>query len=290
MASGNLSRRDFIRGTGATLAGLAIGSALPGIATVMAEEKQAETKVRVAYFSPTQGTLNAAAALAERISPAPQYEDLTLPANREKELAFAADELAIFAAPSYGGRTPNVNLFANVKGEGTPAVVLAAYGNRHYDDQLAEMRHIVEQRGFKVIGAIGVITPHVFSEKLGRNRPNQADRATIAAFAAKIQEKLAASQLDAIEIPGNPEPPVKELKTATKEFKAENCVNCKMCVNMCPVRAIDNDTLAIDEAVCVACQRCTYVCEFGARTYDPAGPRAYLESNYFKARPIEYFL
>ncbi len=284
----DLNRREFLKGTGLVLAGAAVSSVVPGL--VLAEDKPAVIKVRAAFFSPTQGTRNAVAALAESLCESPVYEDLTLPASREKEVLFAADELAVFAAPSYGGRTPNVDLFSNVKGDGTPAVVMAAYGNRHYDDQLAEMRHIVEQRGFKVIGAIGVITPHVFSEKLGRNRPNVDDRAVIAKFAEKIKEKLAAGDTRAIEIPGNPEPPVKDLKTATKEFKAENCVNCKVCVNMCPVRAIDNDSLVIDEAVCVACQRCTYVCEFGARTYDPAGPRAYLESNYYKPKAIESFL
>lgn len=291
MRESTMNRRRFLKLSGGALAGVAVGSMLPISLAAAGDDKAPSVNVRCFTFSPTGGTLNAVSALAGMLSDAPVYEDVTLPAQREQKVVVAANELAIFAAPSYGGRTPNVALFDQVKGSNGPAVVLAAFGNRHFDDQLAEMKAHAEKQGFAVIGAIGVVTPHVFSEKVGRSRPDLQDRqGVMQQFADQVLAKLAASDMTAPEVPGDPNPPVKELKTATKEFIAEKCVNCKVCANLCPVSAIDNDTLAIDEAVCVSCQRCTFVCEFGARTYDPSGPRAYLEGNYYKRAAIQAFV
>ena len=55
------------------------------------------------YFSPTGGTRRIASRLAAALCPGAEELDVTVrPAARE----FAADELAVIAAPVFGGRVP----------------------------------------------------------------------------------------------------------------------------------------------------------------------------------------
>ncbi len=39
----------------------------------------------------------------------------------------------------------------NLKGDYTPAVIAAVYGNRHYDDALLQMKDILTEQGYVVI-------------------------------------------------------------------------------------------------------------------------------------------
>lgn len=40
-----------------------------------------------------------------------------------------------------------------MKGNNTPAIIAAVYGNRHYDDALLQMKDILTEQGFYVIAA-----------------------------------------------------------------------------------------------------------------------------------------
>lgn len=300
MSEEKLSRRSFLQKAGVGAATLGLGVYLTGCASNEAKPKEGEKapekkeaqgpKVKVVHFSPTGGTENAAYILGQYLSPEAEYYPIVAPADREKGVEFAKEDLAVFAAPSYGGLIPLVDdMFTHAKGNDTPAVVLASFGNRNYDDCLAQMRALIEPQGFKVIGAISVVTPHVFSEKAGHSRPTPEDRKVIKEFADKILAKVKDGSFDAIEIPGNPTPEPKELKVPTKQFFEENCVRCMKCYEGCPKRAIDKETLAIDESKCISCQHCTYVCDFHGRSYDPTAMRPFIENNLFKHKAIETF-
>ena len=54
--------------------------------------------------------------------------------------------------PVYGGFIPQVcaHMEKNLKGDYTPAVIAAVYGNRHYDDALLQMKDILTEQGFVV--------------------------------------------------------------------------------------------------------------------------------------------
>ena len=65
--------------------------------------------------------------------------ELTGPNKKEKQLA--PEDLLVLALPVYAGQHPAVpGLLDGLKGENTPCVILATYGNRHYDDTLAQMK------------------------------------------------------------------------------------------------------------------------------------------------------
>ena len=65
------------------------------------------------------------------------------------------EAVAIFAVPVYGGHVAPVALerLREIRGEGTPAVVLAVYGNRSFGTAVAELASFVAGRGFVPVAA-----------------------------------------------------------------------------------------------------------------------------------------
>lgn len=292
MTNQKVNRRKFLQVSGAGLAGLAGVTVLPPSGNAATDTKSSAIKVRAAYFSPTEGTRNVIAFISNSITPHPEYIDLTLFQNRQKKINFSRNELAIVAAPAYAGQIPLVEgLFTNLAGDQTPSVVVCAFGNRHFDDVLSQLKAIMTKQGFVVIAAIGCITPHVFSEKLGHNRPNVDDRIVIDQFASKVAKKFMAGDFSVPTIPGQENPAPKVIKAATKIYTKGNCTNCGQCAEKCPVQAINPKNIAdLDEKKCIHCQRCTFVCNYNARSYDPSGVKGYLESHYFARKEIQYFI
>lgn len=107
------------------------------------------TKLTAFIFSPTGTTAAVAKPLAEALLPGAHIVDLTC-ADAEEE-RFGPDELVLFAAPVYGGRipAPAAKRFARMKGTDTPALLVAVYGNRDYDDALLELCDLAEENGFR---------------------------------------------------------------------------------------------------------------------------------------------
>ena len=250
--------------------------------------------VTAAYFSPTGGTKKAAELLACCLTQNPQYIDLTRRKLRREKREFSGQELILAAAPDYGGQLPSLDdkLFSNLKGNQTPCVIMAAYGNRHYDDTLSQMKKILEERGFVCIGAIAPVIPHIYSDKLGAGRPNEQDAAIFKKFAVLIKKRIEEGEeqgFASVQVPGNPMPDKKEMKPVPKAFIKERCTGCQVCVQKCPVYAISKDTLEIDERKCISCMRCALLCKKGARAYDASAVKAHLEEKFLTPREVEFF-
>lgn len=250
--------------------------------------------VTVAYFSPTEGTRKAAELLAMGLTQNPRYLDLTRRKFRKQIRNFQEQELLVAAAPVYGGQLPRVEegLFTNLRGNHTPCVLMAAYGNRHYDDTLAQMKEILTRRGFVCIGAIAPVIPHIYSDRLGAGRPNEKDREVFRRFSVLIKKRIQEAEgqgFAEVILPGNPNPEPRDMKPVEKSFQRENCTNCQACVQKCPVNAISRETLEISPEKCIGCMRCVRVCKAKARDFDASQVRQYLESNYSEPREIECF-
>lgn len=245
-------------------------------------------KVTAAYFSPTGGTKKAVQILTEQMSRHPVYLDLTRRKLRRQQYSFTSKELLLVAAPVYGGQLPCVEgLFRNLRGNKTPCVLLAAYGNRHYDDTLAQLKAIMEEQGFVCVGAVACVIPHIYAE-IGCGRPDEADKKLLKDFAVTIKQRLEEKAL-CPPLPGNPFPEKKQLHATPKFFDAEKCNGCQACMQGCPTGAISADLQQIDEEKCISCMRCAKLCPTGARTYDASGIRAILEEKCKTPRKIECF-
>lgn len=98
-----------------------------------------------------------------------EARDFTLPAAREEAYQFQEDDLVVLGTPVYAGRVPNVLLpfLKTVRGDHTPAIPVVVYGNRNFDDALAELRDILENQGF-LCGAAAAFVGNMPSPVLWR--------------------------------------------------------------------------------------------------------------------------
>ena len=118
-------------------------------------------KITTVYFSATYTTHRIVGHLAKRLSEEITECDITNIAPAENVI-IPKDELLIVGIPVYAGRVPEmaVERIRQFKGKGTPAIAVAVYGNRDYDDALLELSDLLADNGFQVISAGAFIAQH----------------------------------------------------------------------------------------------------------------------------------
>lgn len=217
------------------------------------------------YFSPTGSTEKISKILGSSLGVISSEYDLT--AHELQSRRFSSSDLIIAAVPVYGGRIPRLaaESLKKFQGKNTPAVALAVYGNREYEDALLELTDILHSLEFLPIAAGAFIAQHVFAPEIGKGRPNKEDISIIEDFGKKIREKLASS-LSEITPTGNR--PYKEYHPAPiTPITDDKCISCKLCAIKCPVQAIPldkpNETIP---GKCILCARCIHICPQNART------------------------
>ena len=145
-------------------------------------------KVYAVYFSPTGNTKVLTETLAEQL--AVSYDvpceviDFTRPQARtvpenaggavaetdgnqfSQQYTFTPDDLVVFGMPTYAGKLPN-KLLPFVKsgfaGNDAAAAALVTFGNRSFDNALAELCACLKADGFRTIGAGAFAAQHAFA-------------------------------------------------------------------------------------------------------------------------------
>ena len=229
-------------------------------------------KIYEICFSPTGGTKKAAEALGSALADEREFVDLTDSKTRLSDISVGKEDTAVIAVPSYGGRVPAVaaERISEIRGNGAKAVLLCVYGNRAYEDTLAELQDTAKQAGFCVIAAVAAIAEHSIAREFAEGRPDADDMAQLRKFADKIREKIKAGNNSEPEIPGNR--PYKERGgSGMVPHPTEECVKCGLCAEKCPVQAISaNDPKEVDDSKCISCMRCVKICPHSARKVDDA--------------------
>lgn len=223
-------------------------------------------KLNVFYFSPTGGTKKAALQLAGALGGETVCTDLTVhPAQA------APADAAVIAVPSFGGRVPPLaaQRIRLLQGGGTPAVLLCVYGNRAYEDTLAELRDLAAEAGFRAVAAVAAIAEHSIARRFAAGRPDAQDLERLSAFGEAIRQKLDRGELTEPELPGNrPYKPYGVLPMLPAP--TGGCVCCGVCARECPAQAIDpQDVSKVDKNACISCMRCIAVCPHVARQLPP---------------------
>ncbi|WP_055070488.1 EFR1 family ferrodoxin [Clostridium massiliamazoniense] len=223
-------------------------------------------KISTVFFSPTKSTKNILSLIGKDF-PLPLNEiDITPPSTITKNIKFSNNELVIFGVPVYGGRIPKpaVKRIKNIKGNATPTLLVVTYGNRDYDDALLELKNIVEENGFFLVGAAAFITKHSIMHSVAQGRPDRNDLKEIENFSKKALRKIQnitnVNDLPLITVKGNF--PYKEYNgIPLKPQGTKKCIKCLKCVENCPVNAISNDTPhRTNKNLCISCMRCVKIC------------------------------
>ena len=268
-------------------------------------------KVYCVYFSPTGGTKQIAAtvaeAMAQELSLPLEHIDITLPKAREEVYNFGAEDLVLIASPTYAGRIPNKMLPEFewlIKGAGeTPAVIVSVYGGRSNDEGLRELVLLAENNGFNAIAAASCVTRHSMSRVLAAHRPSSADLENLADFGRKATKKALTSPT-AVEIDRDTPiapyyRPFKEDMSPAVFLKAkpltheDKCIGCGACANSCPMGSISFEDFRTVESVCIKCHACVGRCPVGAKYFDdPAflSHKAMLEENFQRRAESAVFL
>lgn len=223
------------------------------------------------YFSPTGTTRKVIMEAARNIDLKSISYDLSIHKEKKPSMQFKKNDFVLFGIPVYGGRVPATFLeyFENLRGDNTPAALIATYGCREYEDALLELKNEVESRGFHVIGAGAFPVQHSIVRQIGMSRPNKADLKIIADFGIQLNRKLKNTEDFSeiqIQVPGNT--PYKKYRTAPLVPKADVslCTECKACAKACPAGAISlEDPKKTDKKKCISCMKCVYSCKQKAR-------------------------
>ncbi len=218
-------------------------------------------------FSPTGGTRRVAGILADALGGAGRTIDLADPAADLSGAVCAPGELAVIAVPSFGGRVPDIAVqrLARVRGQGARAVLVCVYGNRAYEDTLAELQDTATEAGFAVAAAVAAVAEHSILRQYAAGRPDAQDKAVLEGFAAQIAQKLAQGDTSLPAIPGS-RPYKKWGGSKLAPAAGAGCTGCGLCAQNCPVQAIPQaNPSRTDAAKCICCMRCVALCPQKAR-------------------------
>ena len=224
-------------------------------------------KVTTLYFSATYTTKRVVEAVAAGLSNEVVSYDITNDTATDT-VTIPREELLVVGVPVYAGRVPAmaVERLRRFKGDNTPAVVVAVYGNRHYDDAVLELHDIMTACGFRTLSAGAFIAQHSIFPKVGAARPDAEDMADIRRFAEKSLSVLAAD-FGAIEIPGN-RPYKVPGGIPIWPTASRKCNGCGACAKLCPTGAIDPSApKGVNKEKCIKCGRCIVVCPTKARRF-----------------------
>lgn len=227
------------------------------------------------YFSPTGGTEKVMKLLASAWESV-MIIDLSVPEADYGDYNFSEKDVCLIGIPVFEGRVPKIVLerISHMKANNTPAVLVAVYGNRDFNDALLELKNELMPMGFRPVAAVSTVAHHSSLPMYAEGRPDQQDAEELKSFSAQLKEIVEAGKSEPVEVPGN-EPYIEiSMPPNYPLFDREKCIDCKACAEKCPVQAIDRDTLELNQDRCARCVRCVYVCPAGARYLDPARQQA----------------
>ena len=245
------------------------------------------SKIWALSFSPTGNAERIAAEIArkmsERLQVPSECVSLNRPGARRREYVLIPTDFLVIACPVYAGKLPNKilpDLKAVLKGNQTPAAAVVTYGNRAFDNALAELIALLTGQGFCPVSAAACVGEHAFTDKLGGGRPGVSDLWDVRTFAARTADALRTFPAcpPPVTVPGDPSAPyyvpkgadgqpVNFLKAKPK-VDASRCHACGACARLCPMGAIDPDDVSRVPGTCIKCQACVRRCTRRARYFD----------------------
>lgn len=240
------------------------------------------TTTRIVFFSPTHTSARIARAIGEGIGMGRRIEtDLTLDENEAP--IDIREELVVIVAPVYGGRIAPVALqrIKRLRGHQSPAILVAVYGNRDYEDALLELRDTAIELGFTPLSAAAFIGEHSYSRPdlpIAAGRPDEVDLQQASRFGADSLKKLETQGFEALTshtlyVKGNF--PYKPFALRSSDVPSCNdlCCACGICIEVCPTHALRlneaGDAIETDKERCIKCCACVKECPNGARTLCP---------------------
>lgn len=153
------------------------------------------------------------------------------------------------------------------------------YGNRAYENALAELFRVLTDGGMKPAAGAVCVCQHSIARALAVGRPNEEDCAEVRRFAAEVAERIQADEIVlSPAVPGDADSsyyvptgtsgkPAKFLKSAP-QTDPEKCDGCGRCAALCPMGSISSKDPSVVSGICIKCQACILGCPRGAKFFD----------------------
>ena len=248
-------------------------------------------RVWAIYFSATgtteKITKTFASSLAEDLQAEIKTYDFTLPAARESFPGLDPADLAVVGMPTYAGRLPNLMLpyLQSISGGGALAVPLVTFGNRAYDNSLAELKKILDEHGFQTVAGGAFSCEHSFSYELGKGRPDADDLKECVDFAHLTAKKIlnageSCHPISDFKVDGNPEAQYFQPQDRygnkfdfrkVKPLTNDQCTGCGLCIRSCPMGAINPADPSDITGKCIKCCSCFKKCPVSAKYFEDEG-------------------
>ena len=268
-------------------------------------------------FSPTGTSKKIAETVARSIASdagteAAALKTIDLTHAAAHSAALSAGAVPVIAAPVYGGHVAPTaaKRLETLRGSGTPAVVIAVYGNRAFEKAAAELVALAARQGFVPVAAAAFVGEHSYSTPetpVAAGRPDAQDLARAAEFGAAVRKKLAAgtpAPVDAAKLKDVHTPLVPMLRfirfvvgyrrrqkknpvVYLPACDADRCTHCGRCAAICPTQAIARgDEAHTDPARCIRCCACVKGCPVGARSFHTPFAAALARSFTRRKQPV----
>src|SRR6056297_222602 len=235
------------------------------------------------YFSPTLSTENIVHSIAKgwNISEQRTINLNSLEQRHNVKFNIEPSEAVILGIPVYEERIPDLlyPVLTKVRGSRNPMILVVTYGNISAGIALKQLSKMMRNQGFKIIAAASFIGEHSFSHeeiKIASGRPDSKDMEKAELLGKQIFQKIDKTE----KIENLPELSIKgELRAMGKLLPRHSeltfahspvidpnlCKKCKKCLEVCPVNAIDPETLKSRDKLCIRCFACVKLCPNNAR-------------------------
>lgn len=234
------------------------------------------TTNHIVFFSPTHTSAKIARAIGEGIGMGRRME-IDLTTDEGSSPIEIKDAIAVIAVPVYAGRVAPTALqrLRRLKGNHAPAILVAVYGNRDYEDALVELRDETVKLGFTPLAAAAFIGEHSYSRPgmpIAEGRPDAADLQIAYQLGKDSLAKLMKEEtLTDFHIKGNVPYRVVGPSTPAAPVCTDECFACGECIELCPTHAIavsDEGKIETEVGKCIKCCACVKECPNGARVFD----------------------
>lgn len=261
------------------------------------------------YYSATGCTARVSSEVARRIASSLgvplDTADVSMPASRSAGMRFGPGDLVVLSSPTYRGKLPAVivDFFRDrIRGDGTASVAVVTFGNRCFDNSLAEMVSILRGNGFSPMAGAAFSCRHAYTDRLGTGRPDETDLSDARAFADRVAGMVSEGACGTLTVPGSADAPYftpvgldgkpLDFQSAKPVTDMERCVACGRCAELCPLGSVDRCDFSEVVGRCFKCQACVRGCPVGAKSFvDPGfvSHTAQLERDFADRKENSFF-
>ncbi|GEM_PF-891113 len=246
-------------------------------------------RVYLIYFSPGGTTRRTVRILSESFKDADIIEiDMLKRENRDKQYTFESTDIVILGLMTLVKPFGPVNdIFNAIRGNNTPLIGIVMFGNGMYGNSLKVIERESAKRSFCMVAGGAFIGAMSYNKRVGKNRPDEFDIEKIKLFGDAVNNKLKTE--GTVPIKSNLKTdwpkssvfhtvktalllymPLGKVKVTAPLNRIEftnNCINCGLCQQRCPVGAIDLHKKLSDSKLCIGCVACVNGCKNGGIIY-----------------------